>query len=299
MKADGKLELPWRIEAAVSVDTVQAFEAVLEPFCEAISWFVTETGNGWHIEGFCQQKPDPDALAKVVSEAAGGLGVAAPNVLINRVKPRDWLADNLLMFPPIEAGRYFIHSTHYNDPVPPGRTGLTLNPGMAFGSGEHATTRGCLMAFDWLADDRRFGRVLDMGAGSGILAIAAARTWGAKVIAADSDPKAVMVSAQNASLNGISDLVRAVESDGYGAGEIVKGRPFDLIASNILANPLISMAGDLSASLAGGGVAVLAGFYQRDGEDVLAAHRSHGLKPIKRIDIEDWRTLVLEGPDTS
>ncbi len=283
----------WRIEAAVSVDTVQAFEMVLEPFCDAISWFVTDTGNKWNIEGFCKHRPNAKALADAASDVAAALGVAVPRILISRLEPRDWLGENLQMFPPIDAGRYFIHSTHYNNRVPPGRIGLAVNPGRAFGSGEHATTMGCLVALDWLARAHTFRHVLDMGSGSGILALAAAGTWHANVIAADIDPVATMVSARNARQNGVAGRLRAICSRGYGSRIIFSSRPFDLVVSNILAGPLRRMAGDLAGCLAPGGVAVLSGFYRKDGARVFAAHRCHGMELMRRIDIDGWQTLIL------
>ncbi len=286
----------WRIEVAVSADTVQAFETVLEPFCEAISWFVTDSGDKWNIEGFCEQKPDSGVLAQAMSEVAAALGVELPRVLISRLAPRDWLGENLQMFPPIAAGRYFIHSTDYNSRVPPGRIGLALNPGRAFGSGEHATTMGSLVGLDWLARVRKFHHVLDMGSGSGILALAVAKTWRADVIAADIDPVAAMVSARNARQNRVAGLVRVICSRGYNSSVIVSARPFDLIVSNILANPLRRMSGVLVRCLAPGGIAVLSGFYRKDGARVLAAHRCHGMKLMRRIDIDGWQTLILRRP---
>jgi len=283
----------WRIEAEASADTVEAFEAALEPYCGAISWFATDSEPIWHIEGFSATKPDPRALAAALAEAAGNLGTEAPRVFVHSLPPGDWLADNLRMFPPFRAGRYFIHPTHYAGRVPAGSVGLRLNPGAAFGSGEHPTTMGCLLALDGLARRRRFRRPLDMGCGSGILALAMARTWRRRTLAVDNDPIAVAVSGDNARLNRVAGRLRAVLSEGYKAPPIRRGRPFDLIVSNILANPLCLLSADLGRHLSVDGVAVLSGFVAADGVRVLSAHRRHGLRPIRRIDIGGWRTLVM------
>lgn len=283
----------WRVEVEASPETVAAFEDALEPFCEALSTFVTETGGGWHIEGFCASRPDPEAIARALAGSAAGLGVAPPPATVGRIPPRDWVADNLRIFPPVEAGRYFIHPSHYRSPVPPGRLALCLDAGAAFGSGEHESTRGVLLALDGLARRRRFHAPLDVGCGSGILALAMARTWRAPVIAADIDPRAIAVTRDNARRNRLGPLVRAVPSDGYRAPAVRRGAPYDLIVSNILANPLCRMAGDLAGHLEAEGTAVLAGFVARDSARVLAAHRRHGLVLVRRLDLDGWQTLVL------
>jgi ribosomal protein L11 methyltransferase len=165
--------------------------------------------------------------------------------------------------------------------------------GLAFGSGEHATTRGCLLALDDLARRRRLRRVLDLGCGSGVLAIAAAKTWPARVLAADNDPVAVAVAAENAALNGVADRVRVVESDGYRHPAIGAGGPYDLILANILADPLRGFARDLARRLAPGGAAVLSGIVDHQVRPVVLAHRPYGLRLRRTIAIGPWATLVL------
>lgn len=284
----------WRIEVSASANIVAAFEGALEPFCGAVSWFVTETGPGWRIEGYCDIKPDPKAVAGTLADTAAALGTEVPLAFIHRMVPRDWVAENLTIFPPVNIGRYFIYPTHYESEVPPGRVSICMNPGAAFGSGEHATTSGCLMALDWLARRRRFGSALDLGCGSGILSMAIAGTWRIPVVASDLDAKAVFVARDNIKRNRMTRMVRAVHGDGYLSPEINRRAPFDLIVSNILANPLCRMAADLDRHLDRRcGVAVLSGFLERDANRVLAAHRGLGLRLLRRFDIGGWRTLVV------
>jgi ribosomal protein L11 methyltransferase len=194
------------------------------------------------------------------------------------------------------AGRYVAHRHHLKGVVGPGRIGLEVDAGLAFGTGAHESTYGCLMALDWLARRWRPGRVratLDMGCGSGILAVAMAKTWSAPVIACDIDAAAVRVSRATASRNGVGRLVRAVESDGYRSRAVRRPGAYDLVCANILARPLCRMARELKHHLARGGVTVLSGFLVRQDAGVLNAHRAQGLRLVRRIAVGDWLTLVV------
>ncbi|MGH6979877.1 MAG: 50S ribosomal protein L11 methyltransferase, partial [Stellaceae bacterium] len=161
----------------------------------------------------------------------------------------------------------------------------------AFGTGEHATTRGCLLATDHVKRPPR--RILDMGCGTGILAIAAAKLWHRDVLATDIDPESVRVTRVNAKVNGVANAVRAEISPGYRHREIARRAPFNLVLANILARPLMDMAPDLARVLAPGGMAVLSGLLARQEAAVLAAHRAQGLYLVTRIALEGWHTLVV------
>ena len=187
----------WRIEIGVPAQAVAAFEAALQPHCESVSWFVTDEPAHWHMEGFCRSEPDRASLDVALALAAAAQGLQPPEVEVSRVPPRDWLADSLRNLPPIRIGRYYIYGSHHAGGVPTGAVGLLVDAGRAFGSGQHQTTAGCLAALDGLAR-RRFGAPLDMGCGSGVLALAMARTWRVPVVAVDADRKAVAVTAANA-----------------------------------------------------------------------------------------------------
>ncbi|MCP5367541.1 MAG: 50S ribosomal protein L11 methyltransferase [Hyphomicrobiales bacterium] len=278
----------WRVTLTVAAKDVEGVATALENHCDTVAWFEDEAAGTWRLEGWATARPDPAAIA-----AALGTGVAG--ITVEPVAQRDWLADNLRAFPPIAAGRFFIHGSHFDGAVPAGKVALLIDSATAFGSGEHASTAGCLRALDGLAR-RRFGRVLDMGCGSGILALAAAKVWRVPVLAADIDPESVRVAALNAARNGVAPLVRAVASAGYRHRAVAAGGPYDLILANILARPLRAMAGDLARHLAPGGVAVLSGFLARDENLVLGPHRARGLVPARRITIDGWRTLVLHQP---
>jgi len=288
----------WRVEVAASAESVNAFEQALDPFCEAISWFATDSEGEWRIEGFTQHKPEGAALAAAMSVVAGEFSIPVPEVTVIPVTPRDWVADSLRMFPPTDAGKFFIYGTHYDMTLPSGRIPICLNPGRAFGSGEHATTMGCLLALSDFVGRRRFRNPLDMGCGSGILAIAIAKAWAQPVRAMDVDINAVLVARENVRRNGVMPLVRVSRSNGYHSPGVKQNGPYDLIVSNILANPLCQMAKKVGANVRsaskGGGIVILGGFLEADANRVYAAYYRQGFRLLRSYHIKGWRTLVLQ-----
>lgn len=287
----------WRISLVVPRRAAEAFAETLEGLSAAVAWPAPEEEIGPEIrlDAFLVDEPDGTALRRALQGAAAACDVTEPKPDIVWLPPRDWLDDNRRAFEPFAVGRYFVHDSDFHGPVPAARIPLQVDAGLAFGSGRHESTAGCLMALDGLAH-RRIRRVLDMGCGSGILAIAAARTWPARVLAGDVDPAAVRVAAANTHVNGVASRVRVVLSDGYVARPIRRRRPYDLIVANILAKPLRRMAPDLARHLRPGGFAVLAGFVAGDSGMVLEAHRQVGLVLAGHVDVGGWRTLLLRRP---
>jgi len=291
----------WRIETKVPRAARAAIEDVLETRCVAVASFKVDNDDDdsdWLIEGFTGAEPDRDGIRKDIARTFGDVGVDAEAwVKCDLVPPRDWLAENMTAFLPVSIGRYFIHGTHFDGLIPAGAIPILLDPGTAFGSGEHASTAGCLEALDSLARSHRFRRPLDMGCGSGILGIAVAKTWRAAIIASDIDPESARVTRLNARRNGVGALIRAVCGPGYQSRPVNGGGPYDLITANILARPLIHMACDLSRHLRsardGGGIAVLSGLLERDGNRVAHAHQVHGLRIRRRLVRNGWLTLVM------
>ena len=283
----------WRVALSASGAQVAAFEAALADGAIAVSNF--EAGDDWTVEALTAAKPDAAALEARVMVAAAALGVAPPTLAIEAVPETDWLAATRAAFPPIRAGRYYVHGSHL-PPAHGGAIDLEVDAGPAFGSGEHETTRGCLLALDRLARRHSVRRALDLGCGTGILALAIAKTWRADVVAADIDAVAVRTARENARLNGVAGLVRVTASDGMRAALLRTRAPYDLIAANILARPLIAFAPGLAARLAPGGVVVLSGLLARQERAVLAAYRARRLALIERIALAGWHTLVLARP---
>jgi len=286
----------WLISCVVPKAAADTFVDALEGFCGAVSWPASDDRAAEvRIEAYCDHEPDQSALRLVLAATAAALGVAVPAADVKWLPVRDWLAENRRSFAPFAVGRYFVHGSDFSGPRPAARISLRVDAGLAFGSGRHESTAGCLEALDGLAH-RRFRNALDMGCGSAILTIAVARTWGARVVAADVDPIALRVAAANVHANGVSTPVRIVHSDGYAARAIRARGPYDLIVANILARPLCRMAKDLRHHLRPGGTAVLGGFLVDEAGAVLAAHEMVGLRLVRHIDRNGWRTLVMRRP---
>ena len=293
MSDDGALmQVAFRVPLAAA----EVFDAALEPFCDALSWLESEDDVRAEVTGYAAAGLDADAVQAALKAAAEAAGVDVPEATITPVPAHDWVAETQKAFPPVAIGRFFIHGDHVTATPPHGALPLCIGAGAAFGTGEHESTAGCLMALETLARRHRPRRLLDMGCGTGILALAAAKLWPrAGVLGVDVDGGAVAVARTNAAVNGMGmeDAVRFDMSDGYRGAVVRRGAPYDLIIANILARPLMTMAPDLACHLAPGGVAVLAGFLNRDAGRVLAAHRAQGLTLLRRIPVNGWTTLVL------
>ncbi|HZT50973.1 MAG TPA: 50S ribosomal protein L11 methyltransferase [Stellaceae bacterium] len=250
-------------------------------------------GAAWLVEGLSSAPPDRAALEVNLALAWSGRAGRPPELTVERVTARDWVAENQAAFPSFRVGRFFIHGSHASARVPAGQVGLLIDAATAFGTGEHGSTRGCLLAIETLARRRRYRRVLDMGVGTGILAIAAAKTWRAAVTARDIDAEAVRVARRNARVNGVARMLAARRGAGYRDRWLARAAPYDLALANILARPLVEMSRDLGRSLAPGGIAVLSGILPRQEPAVLAAHRRVGLNLARRIVVEGWSTLLV------
>lgn len=281
----------WRVLVSVrDADRAEAAARALDPVVESVSAFAVE--KDWRVEGLARQKPDRAALEANLALQWLERG-EVPSVLIERLPPRDWLDENQKSFSPVAAGRYFIHPTSWRGRAPHGTIALRIDAATAFGTGEHGSTRGALLALDRLARRRRFRRVLDMGCGTGILAMAAAKTWRRPVALADIDPEAVRVAARNASVNSLQPFLRPLRAASYRARALKARAPYDLVVANILARPLMLMARDLATALAPGGVVVLGGFLPWQESAVLAAHRLRRFVLARRILVAGWSTLIL------
>ncbi len=283
----------WRV--AVTAADAAGAAAAMDAFADLDSagMFEDQPAGVWQVEGFTSAPPQRGTIAARLALAWLALAGTPPVARWDRLPPTDWLGDNQASFPPLGVGRYYIHGSHHRGAVPPGRVGLLIDAATAFGTGEHATTRGCLMALEACARRMRPRGVLDMGTGTGVLALAAAKTWRVPVEARDIDPEAVRVAAHNAKRNGVAALVAVRRSTGYRCRRLVRAAPYDLVLANILARPLRLMARDLANALAPGGIAILSGLLEWQEAEVLAAHRLQRLRLSRRIVIDGWSTLIL------
>ena len=281
----------WSITlTAPDVAAAEAAATALDDAADTVSVFEAGMSGAWRIEGLSLARPDRAALETRLAIAFAGFAFEPPALAIERIAARDWVSENQASFPPVEVAGFFIHGTHHRNSVPAGRIGLTIDAATAFGTGEHASTRGCLIALSGMARRRR---TLDMGTGTGILAIAAAKRWRRRVEARDIDGEAVRVARRNAAVNQVGPLIAARRSSTFGERAVRRHAPFDLIFANILARPLILMARGLVRSLQPGGIAVLSGLLVRQENAVLAAYRRLGMRLSRRILLEGWSTLVL------
>ena len=275
----------------VAGPAVPAYEAALRATCEAVGLFVDEATGLWRIEGVRPAGANEPALAAALALAGATTGTAA--ALQRHATPAEgWLARTQAAFPEQRIGCFAVRGTHLPAARAPGRITLVLDAGAAFGSGEHGSTRGCLRALERTAH-RRPRRIVDVGTGSGILALAAAKLLRRPVLATDIDPWAVTVAARNVTLNGARGRVRLVLADGWRRRAVRGAGRYDLVLANILARPLAAMARDLAGALAAGGTAILSGLLAGQARMVLAAHRRAGLHLDFALAEARWTTLVL------
>ncbi len=276
-----------RIDFALKPDDALRLriETVMEELGSALSSF--EDGKGWRMETIAEEKPG----AAAVKAALKPFGITAK---IDKLPQKNWVLESRKGLPPLKAGPFFIHGEHDRDKRPAKGIALEIDAGMAFGTGRHETTMGCLKALLRLRKTHKFKRILDVGTGTGILAFAAWHLWGQPVVAGDNDKDAVRVAKENAAINGLKKHIRVVMSDGYKAKAIRDRGPYDLITANILANPLIALAPSLSRNLARNGRAVLSGLMNDQAKGVLAAHQAEGLELDFRLRLGQWSVLVLK-----
>ena len=283
------------VSVEVPEHALEAFEAALGSACESVGFFRDEATGAWRVEGVRRAGASEPALTAALLLAETLTGVR-PMLARTPVPSEGWLARSYAGFPEQRIGRRFaVRGSHVTSRPVGGRLTLTLDAGLAFGSGEHGSTRGCLRALEQVRDPPR--RILDLGTGSGILAIAAARLWRRRVRAVDIEPWSVRLARRNARRNGVGRLVDARLADGWHSRFVRAGAPYDLVLANILARPLSLMAKDLAAHLAPGGTAVLSGLLAGQARGVLAAHRRAGLVLARRIEEESWTTLVVLKPN--
>lgn len=267
-------------------DTLEAFD----PAPYGVGVFEIEDGSGdWEIGAYFFARPDEIALDLL----AAALG-ARPFV-VSEVPDIDWVAHVKRQLRPVEAGRFFVYGSHDAEKVPPGRIALCIETAMAFGTGHHGTTKGCLIALDKLVGDGfEPRRVADIGCGTAVLAMAAARVFPvAEVIAGDIDPVAVEVAGENIRANGLEGRITCVEAAGFGHISMDQSRLCGLIFANILKGPLIDLAAETAAHLESGGRAILSGILHEQVAEVVDVHSAIGLVLQDRFDFGEWSTILL------
>jgi len=267
----------------------QALER-LTPEPTGVGVFEVEDGSGlWEVGGYFTDAPDQAGLALLATV------FDANPFVVSELPETDWVAHVKRELSPVVAGRFFVYGSHDADKVPDGSVALLIEAAMAFGTGHHGTTLGCLRALDSLATDGFVGKnVVDIGCGTAVLAMAAAHIWPNPVLASDIDAQAVDVARANVECNNLVGRVICVEAAGFAAPELTKAAPFDLVFANILKGPLIGLAPDMADSLADGGYAILSGILNEQADEIIAVYARFGFNLVKREQIVDWTTLTLQ-----
>lgn len=273
-------------------DRAEALAAAMEGFDPeptGVGCFEIEDGSGLYEVGVYFDVA-PDGIALALMAAAWG---AAP-FTVSEVPETDWVAHVRRTLQPVAAGRFFVYGSHDADRVPEGAVALLIEAAMAFGTGHHATTLGCLLALDRLdREGFRARNVADIGCGTAVLAMAAAAIWPGPVIASDIDPVAVEVARANVAANGLRGRVDCVEAAGFGHPALAARAPWDLVFANILKGPLIALAADMGRAVAPGGIAILSGILNSQADEVAARYAAEGFSLRSRDEHGDWTTLVL------
>jgi ribosomal protein L11 methyltransferase len=245
----------------------------------------------WGISVHFADPPDEISIRELVGIAAGG--DAAQGIAFDIVEAKDWVKATLEELAPVRAGRFIVHGRHDRSNIPPNKLGIEIEAALAFGTGHHGTTRGCLMLLDQVLKAWRPRRVLDVGTGTGVLAIAAAKALRVNVLASDIDPLSVRVARDNARLNALGNWLTTIEATGFSAPQFANRGPFDLVLANILANPLRQMATEMAAHLAPSALVILSGLLPYQAQSVIAAYRARRLVLVRHLQIEGWSSLLM------
>ncbi|HEY8003157.1 MAG TPA: 50S ribosomal protein L11 methyltransferase [Phenylobacterium sp.] len=272
-----------RAEAEAAAAAIDA-----DPATEALTYSILEEDEDhdvWRIDAFPTSEAEQAALAETLAN------FPALRVATDKLADADWLAMALSGLAPVRAGRFFVFGAHDRGLAPLSAVSLRIEAGAAFGTGHHGTTVGCLLAFDALLKRQRFGRVLDVGCGTGVLAIAAARTGSRVALGTDIDGPSVRIANENARLN--RARARFVHAGGLEDARVRRRGPYDLVFANILAPPLVALAQDIKGALKPGGTAILSGLLRTQERRVLAAYASRGFRLQGRLHRDAWATLVL------
>jgi ribosomal protein L11 methyltransferase len=248
----------------------------------------------WDVSMHFAETPDEASIRELVALAAGD--ESAQRITFDTVEAKDWVAASLEDLIPVPAGRFIVHGRHDRARVPVNRLGIEIEAALAFGTGHHGTTRGCLLLLGGVLRARQPRRVLDLGTGTGVLAIAAAKVLRRHVLASDIDPVSVRVARDNARLNGVGNWVEAICATGFSAPQFAARGPFDLVLANILANPLRQMATPMAAHLAPSASVILSGLLPHQAQGVIASYRARGLILRRQLIIDGWSSLLMQRP---
>ncbi len=259
-----------------------------EPY--GVGVFEVEDGSGlWEVGAYFVDAPDAAGLALVAA------AFSANDFVVSELPETDWVAHVKRELAPVEAGQFFVYGSHDAGELPPNKTGLLIEAAMAFGTGHHGTTLGCLKAFDGLVKNgREFEKVADIGCGTAVLGMAAAKIWDRPVWVSDIDPVAVDVAKANAAANDVANQMICLEAAGFDHPDLEKAGPFDLVFANILKGPLIDLSPSVAQNLQPKGIAILSGILNEQADEVVDVYIQNGFNLVSREEIVEWTTLCME-----
>ena len=286
------------LEAAIWPETLAVTMSEAEPGSSplvktASEWNEVEAHGLWRIEALYAGEPGLETLRRLIESAEAEAGVKAQALAVAPLPEEDWVTRSLEGLEPVRAGRFFVHGSHDAAKVPAGAIPLLVDAGQAFGTGHHETTSGCLEYISELVKPGRPVNALDIGTGTGVLAIAIAKLARVNVLASDIDPVAVKVTRANARANGVGPFVTAVTAKGFGHTALAARAPYDLIVANILARPLVALAPAFRAHLRPGGTLILSGTLRTQEAMVAGAMRLQGFRLVSRKPKGDWVSLRM------
>jgi len=278
------------LDDKVRADAMAEALELLDPEPTGVGVMRVEGGAGlWEVGAYFIETPDQAGLA--VAAVAFG----AKPFVISELPETDWVAKVRRDLPPVVAGRFFLYGSHDADKVPNDVVALAIEAAMAFGTGHHGTTQGCLIALDRLGTLGFRGRnVADIGCGTAVLAMGAAKIWPGTMLASDIDPVAVETAVANADFNGLQGRLNCLVCPGFDHPDLHAAAPFDLVFANILKAPLIELAPDMAGHIAPEGYAILSGILNEQADEVLAAYGRQGFALDDRLVIGEWTTLTIQ-----
>jgi len=288
----------WKVIIISPVDFVPEIEKLITitsgDYSSSISAFeIKDNLEKVLVEIYFDYKPDIDILNTKISKIASSFGIKSPQLKLEKLEDIDWVAASQKILKPIQAGMFYLYGQHDITSIPTDKISIQMEAAQAFGTGSHETTKGCLLAISDLHTKLDPKNTLDLGCGSGVLAIAMAKIWNCNVVASDIDPIATDTTKENIILNGTNDIL-VVTSDGFNNSTVCKTGPYDLIVANILSGPLILLAPSIVNQLEKGGFLILSGLLRKQQDVVIETYISHGMVIEKKYPIHEWQTLVFK-----
>lgn len=298
----------WKVSITTLKDFVPILEDVLysidyEHYPTITSFEIIGNEEYWVVEGYFNNKPNKTILSSEIERTAKIFGTDTPKAVIELLENKNWVAESQILLKPITAGKFFLYGHHDLENIPQEKISIHIEAGEAFGTGSHETTLGCLLLLSKVYDEINPVDILDLGCGSGVLAIAAAKLWNTKIIASDIDPIATQTAKANIIQNGIPLLeddnnngigIVCMTSDGFDNPIMASHSPYDLIIANILSKPLQLLAGDITDNLKDTATLILSGLLDVQEADVLATYKAKGWKLHDRQIINEWHSLLLK-----